>query len=84
MKKILLFLTISFIYLISSTTIVNASTDSFYEGEYIDNIYMARYDKNTKTNEKLDDLIDDQRIEDKIVFFPLQLPNYSPKFVSSK
>ncbi len=49
MKKILLFLTISFIYLISSTTIVNASTDSFYEAEYIDNIYMVRYDKNTKT-----------------------------------
>ena len=49
MKKILLFLTISFIYLISSTTIVNASTDSFYEAEYIDNIYMVRYDKSTKT-----------------------------------
>ena len=49
MKKILLFLTLSFIYLISSTTIVNASTDSFYEAEYIDNIYMVRYDKTTKT-----------------------------------
>ena len=49
MKKILLFLTICFIYLISSTTIVNASTDSFYEAEYIDNIYMVRYDKSTKT-----------------------------------
>ena len=49
MKKILLFLTISFIYLISSTPIVNASTDSFYEAEYIDNIYMVRYDKKTGT-----------------------------------
>ena len=49
MKKILLFLTLSFIYLISSTTIVNASQDSFYEGEYIDNIYMVRYDKSTGT-----------------------------------
>lgn len=49
MKKILLFLTISFIYLISSTTIVNASTDSFYEAEYIDNIYMVRYDRSTGT-----------------------------------
>ena len=49
MKKILLFLTLSFIYLISSTTIVNASTDSFYEAEYIDNIYMVRYDKSTGT-----------------------------------
>lgn len=49
MKKTLLFLTLSFIYLISSTTIVNASTDSFYEAEYIDNIYMVRYDKSTGT-----------------------------------
>ncbi len=49
MKKILLFLTLSFIYLISSTTIVNASTDSFYEAEYIDGIYMVRYDKTTGT-----------------------------------
>ena len=49
MKKILLFLTLSFIYLISSTTIVNAKTDSFYEAEYIDNIYMVRYDKSTGT-----------------------------------
>ena len=49
MKKILLFLTLSFIYLISSTTIVNSSTDSFYEAEYIDNIYMVRYDKSTGT-----------------------------------
>lgn len=45
MKKILLFLTISFIYLLSSTPIVNAKTDTFYEAEYIDNIYMVRYDK---------------------------------------
>ena len=43
MKKILLFLTLSFIYLISSTTIVNASTDSVYEGESIDKIYIVRY-----------------------------------------
>ena len=49
MKKILLFLTLSFIYLLSSSPNVNASTDSFYEGEYIDNIYMVRYDKNTNT-----------------------------------
>ena len=49
MKKVLLFLTISFIYIISSTTVVNASTDSFYEAEYIDNIYMVRYDRNTGT-----------------------------------
>ena len=49
MKKALLFLTISFIYLISSIPIVNASSDSFYEAEYIDNIYMVRYDKSTKT-----------------------------------
>ena len=48
MKKILLFLTLSFIYLLG-TTPVNASIDSFYEAEYIDNIYMVRYDKNTKT-----------------------------------
>lgn len=49
MKKALLFLTISFIYLISSIPIVNASSNSFYEAEYIDNIYMVRYDKSTKT-----------------------------------
>ena len=49
MKKIILFLTLSFIYLISSIPIVNASTDSFYEAEYIDNIYMVRYDKKTQT-----------------------------------
>lgn len=49
MKKILLFLTLSFIYLLSSSPNVNASTDSFYEAEYIDNIYMVRYDKSTKT-----------------------------------
>lgn len=49
MKKIILFLTISFICLISSATIVNAATDSFYEAEYIDDIYMVRYDKNTNT-----------------------------------
>ena len=49
MKKILLFLTLGFIYLISSTTVVNASTDSFYEAEYIDNTYMVRYDKKTGT-----------------------------------
>ena len=45
MKKILLFLTLSFIYLLGSNITVNASTDSFYEAEYIDNIYMVRYDK---------------------------------------
>lgn len=49
MKKILIFLTLSFIYLISSVDNVNASTDSFYEGEYINNIYMVRYDKKTNT-----------------------------------
>lgn len=49
MKKILLFLTLSFIYLLSTTTVVNASSDSFYEAEYIDNIYMVRYDKTTNT-----------------------------------
>ncbi len=49
MKKILLFLTLSFIYFISSTPIVNARTDSFYEAEYINNIYMVRYDKSTGT-----------------------------------
>ena len=49
MKKILLFLTLSFIYLLGSSPNVNASTDSFYEAEYIDNIYMVRYDKNTNT-----------------------------------
>ena len=48
MKKILLFLTLSFIYLLG-TTPVNASTDSFYEAEYIDNIYMVRLDKTTNT-----------------------------------
>ena len=48
MKKILLFLTLSFIYLLG-TIPVNASTDSFYEAEYIDNIYMIRYDKTTNT-----------------------------------
>ena len=37
MKKILLFLTLSFIYLLGSNITVNASTDSFYEAEYIDN-----------------------------------------------
>ena len=47
MKKILLFLTLSFIYLISSTPIVNAQTDTFYKAEYIDNIYMVKYDKKT-------------------------------------
>ena len=44
MKKILLFLTLSFIYLIG-TVPVYATTNSFYEAEYIDNIYMVRYDK---------------------------------------
>ncbi len=48
MKKILLFLTLSFIYLLG-TIPVNASTDSFYEAEYIDNIYMVRFDKTTNT-----------------------------------
>ena len=48
MKKILLFLTLSFIYLISTTT-VNADSDRFYEAEYIDNIYMVKYDKTTKS-----------------------------------
>ncbi len=49
MKKILLFLTISFIYLLGTSTIANAKSDSFYEAEYINNIYMVRYDKSTKT-----------------------------------
>ena len=48
MKKLLLFLTLSFIYLLG-TVPVNASTNSFYEAEYIDNIYMVRYDRTTKT-----------------------------------
>ena len=48
MKKILLFLTISFIYLLGAVS-VNASSDSFYEAEYIDNIYMVRYDRTTQT-----------------------------------
>ena len=39
MKKILLFLTISFIYLLGTSTIANAKSDSFYEAEYINNIY---------------------------------------------
>ena len=49
MKKILLFLTLSFIYLLGTTTTVDASSDSFYEAEYIDNIYMVRYDRSTGT-----------------------------------
>ena len=48
MKKTLLFLTISFIYLLGTVS-VNASTDSFYEAEYIDNIYMVRYNRTTQT-----------------------------------
>lgn len=48
MKKILLFLTISFIYLLGTVS-VNASSDNFYEAEYIDNIYMVRYDRTTQT-----------------------------------
>lgn len=48
MKKTLLFLTISFIYLLGTVS-VNASSDSFYEAEYIDNIYMVRYDRTTQT-----------------------------------
>lgn len=46
MKKILLFLT-GIITILTGITTVNASTASFYEAEYIDNIYMVRYDKKT-------------------------------------
>ena len=47
MKKILLFLTLSFIYLLGAVS-VNASSDNFYEAEYIDNIYMVRYDRTSQ------------------------------------
>ena len=42
MKKILLFLILIF----TSFITVNAQGDSFFEGEYIDNIYMNRLKDN--------------------------------------
>lgn len=48
MKKILLFLTLTSVFFICNTTKVYAKTNSFYEGEYINGIYMVRYDKSTK------------------------------------
>ncbi len=48
MKKLLLFLTLSFIYLLGANLTVNAATESFYEAETISNIYMVRYNKQTK------------------------------------
>ena len=48
MKKILLFLTLTSVFFICNTTKVYAKTNTFYEGEYIDGIYMVRYDKSTK------------------------------------
>lgn len=49
MKKILLFLTLSFIYLLGNNLEVKAANDSFYEAEFLNNIYMVRYDKSTNT-----------------------------------
>ncbi len=48
MKKLLLFLTLSFIYLLGANLTVNAATESFYEAETISNICMVRYNKQTK------------------------------------
>ena len=49
MKKILIFLTIGIITFFSFNKTINAKTDTFYEAEYLDNIYMVRYNKQTKT-----------------------------------
>ena len=46
MKKILLFLT-GIITILTGNLAVNAATDGFYEAEYIDNIYIVRYNKKT-------------------------------------
>ncbi len=49
MRKILLFLTITSIFFLCNTTKVYAKTNSFYEGEYVRDIYMVRYDRSTST-----------------------------------
>ncbi len=49
MKKILLFLTITSIFFLCNTTKVYAKANSFYEGEYVRDIYMVRYDRSTST-----------------------------------
>lgn len=49
MRKILLFLTITSIFFLCNTTKVYAKTNSFYEGNYINGIYMVRYDRSTNT-----------------------------------
>ena len=49
MRKILLFLTITSIFFLCNTTKVYAKTNSFYEGEYVKDIYMVRYDRSTST-----------------------------------
>lgn len=49
MRKILLFLTITSIFFLCNTTKVYAKTNSFYEGEYVRDIYMVRYDRSTNT-----------------------------------
>ena len=53
MKKILLFLTLTSVFFICNTTKVYAKTNTFYEGEYIDGIYMVRYDKSTKIRKRI-------------------------------
>lgn len=47
MKKILLFLTIYSIFFLCNSTKVYAKTNSFYEGDYINGIYMVRHDRST-------------------------------------
>ena len=49
MKKNMFFLILCFSLFLMKSIIVNAETILFYEGEYIDGIYMSKYQYSTKT-----------------------------------
>ncbi len=48
MKKILLFLTLTFSFFLMGTHTVQAKSDTFREGEFIDGVYLVRDDGHTK------------------------------------
>lgn len=48
MKKIIMILTLSFIFLLAGTKEVKAESADFYEAEYLNNIYEVRFDGVTK------------------------------------
>ncbi len=52
MKKVIIILALSCILFLTGTKTVTAQTAQFYEGEYIDNIYLVRFDGTTKYYQK--------------------------------